>query len=392
MLFFSKSYIKTSQKIKIAFISECSVGILNTLGYNKNKCYIERQTGHVISQRKRNFPLSPKTYLIDAMSAMAQGLFASLLVGTILTTMGQLNQISLLSDIGQFASSVKGPAMALAIGFALKAPPLVLYSLLAVGQASDQLGGAGGPLAVYLISVLSCELGKLISKETKLDILLTPLVTMLSGGLLAFMMAPSIGKAASTVGNLIMWATDKQPFVMGILVSVIVGIALTLPIRSAAICAALGLSGLAGGAALAGCCAQIVGFAVMSYKPNGFSGLIAQGLGTSMLQVPNILKKPVIWLPTIITSAITGPIATVIFKLEMNGPAISSGMGTSGLVDPIGVYTGWITDITKGVKVSITGLDWIGLILISIVLPALLSYGLSRWFQKITFSQIKTLA
>ncbi|HEM6116542.1 PTS sugar transporter subunit IIC [Streptococcus pluranimalium] len=342
--------------------------------------------------KRKGVTLSPKSYLIDALSAMAQGLFASLLVGTILSTLGQLTGLALLADIGNFASSVKGPAMAMAIGYALQAPPLVLYSLLAVGQASDQLGGAGGPLAVYIVSLIACEIGKLVSKETKLDLIVTPLITILSGSFLSIWMAPNIGKLASSLGNLIMWATDLQPFLMGMVVSVIVGIALTLPISSAAICAALGLTGLAGGAALAGCCAQMVGFAIMSFRANGLAGVIAQGLGTSMLQVPNILKKPIIWLPTIITSAITGPIATMIFKLEMNGPAIASGMGTSGLVGQIGVYTGWVADITNGEKVTITSLDWAELVLISFILPAIITWVISLICQKARLYTSKDLS
>ncbi|MDY3024252.1 PTS transporter subunit IIC [Streptococcus pluranimalium] len=332
--------------------------------------------------KRKGVTLSAKSYLIDAMSAMAQGLFASLLVGTILSTIGQLTGLTLLADIGQFASSIKGAAMAMAVGYALQAPPLVLYSLLAVGQASDQLGGAGGPLAVYVISLIACEIGKLISKETKLDILITPLVTIISGSLLALWIAPTIGQVASSSGKLIMWATELQPFLMGSLIAIFMGMILTLPISSAAICAALGLTGLAGGAALAGCCAQMIGFATMSYRANGMAGFVAQGLGTSMLQVPNILKKPIIWLPTILTSAVTGPLATMFFKLEMNGPAISSGMGTSGLVGQIGVYTGWISDIAAGHKTAITSLDWIGLVTISFLLPAVLTGILSHICQK----------
>lgn len=181
-------------------------------------------------------------------------------------------------------------------------------------------------------------------------------------------MAPAIGAAASSVGNLIMWATELQPFLMGILVSVLVGIALTLPISSAAICAALGLTGLAGGAAVAGCCAQMIGFACMSYKENGIGGLVSQGIGTSMLQMPNIIKNPKTWIPPILASAITGPIATCIFHLEMNGPAVSSGMGTCGLVGQIGVYTGWLAS-----GKAITAFDWIGLVMICFILPAVLS-------------------
>ncbi len=323
--------------------------------------------------KRKDIEISAKRYGIDALSAMAQGLFASLLIGTILSTIGNQFSIQWLTTIGGFASAAKGCAMAIAIGYALKAPTLVLFSLAAVGFAADDKGGAGGPLAVLIIAVISCELGKIVSKETKLDILVTPLVTILSGCGLSLLCAPYIGKAASAVGNAIMWATELQPLLMGILVSVIVGIALTLPISSAAICAALSLTGLAGGAALAGCCAQMVGFAVMSFKENKWGGLVSQGIGTSMLQMGNIVKNPRIWIPPTLASAITGPIATCIFKLEMNGAAVSSGMGTCGLVGQIGVYTGWLNDIASGAKDAITAFDWIGLVLISFVLPAILS-------------------
>ncbi len=333
--------------------------------------------------KKKNVEVSLKKYGIDALGAMAQGLFASLLIGTILDTIGKQFGIDILVQIGGFASSVKGPAMAIAIGFALGCPPLVLFSLAAVGFAADSLGGAGGPLAVYFIAVIAGELGKLVSKETKIDILVTPLVTILSGALLAVYTAPYIGAAAMATGDAIMWATDLQPLLMGIIVSVIVGIALTLPISSAAICAALGLTGLAGGAALAGCCANMVGFAVMSYRENKLGGLVAQGIGTSMLQMGNIVRNPKIWIPPIIASAITGPIATCLFKLRMNGAAVSSGMGTCGLVGQIGVYTGWVNDIANGAKTAITAMDWTGLILISFVLPAVITWLISIPCRKI---------
>lgn len=323
--------------------------------------------------KKKDVVVSGQRYGIDALGAMAQGLFASLLIGTILSTLGKQIGLQILIDIGNYASSVKGAAMAVAIGFALNAPALVLFSLLTVGYAADTLGGAGGPLAVYVVAVIACELGKLVSKETKLDIIVTPLVTILSGCMLSIWFAPYIGAGASAVGNAIMWATELQPLLMGIVVSVLVGIALTLPISSAAICAALSLTGLAGGAAVAGCCAQMVGFAVMSYRANGIGGLFAQGVGTSMLQMGNIVKKPAIWLPPILASAITGPLATCVFKLQMNGAAVSSGMGTCGFVGQIGVYTGWLADIEAGTKAAITAFDWIGLVLISFVLPAVIT-------------------
>ena len=333
--------------------------------------------------KRKDIEISWKRYFIDAMGAMANGLFASLLIGTIISTLGTQLGFQLLVDMGGYAKSVAGPAMAVAIAYALKAPNLVLFSMLAVGSAANSLGGAGGPLAVLLIAIVATELGKMVSKETKIDILVTPLVTIGIGTLLSVWLAPAIGSAASAFGKLIMWATELHPFGMGILVSVIVGIALTLPISSAAICAALSLTGLAGGAAVAGCCAQMIGFAVMSYKENKVGGLISQGLGTSMLQMGNIVKNPKIWIAPILTSAITGPLATCVFKMQMNGEAIASGMGTCGLVGQIGVYTGWLNDIAAGAKVSITSFDWIGLVLICFVLPAVLTFLFGQIFRKI---------
>ena len=328
--------------------------------------------------QRKDIELSWKRYFIDALGAMAQGLFCSLLIGTILDTLGDLTGWNFLVQIGQYASAMSGPAMAIAIGYALKAPNLVLFSLAAVGSAANGLGGAGGPLAVLVIAIVAAECGKLVSKETKVDILVTPSVTIFVGVALSAGIAPYIGKAASAFGGLIMRATELQPFLMGILVSVLVGIALTLPISSAAICAALGLTGLAGGAAVAGCCAQMVGFAVMSFRENRWGGLVSQGLGTSMLQMGNIVRNPRIWIAPIVASAITGPLATCLFKLEMNGPAVSSGMGTCGLVGQIGVYTGWVKS-----GVAITAMHWIGLILICFVLPAILCWAGGLLLRKI---------
>jgi len=332
--------------------------------------------------KRKDIEISGKRYGIDALGAMAQGLFASLLIGTIISTIGERAGIELLVTIGGYAKAVTGEAMAVAIGYSLHCPPLVLFSLAAVGHAANTLGGAGGPLAVLLITILAAELGKAVSKETKIDILVTPLVTILAGALSATLFAPAIGSAASAVGKAIMWATELQPFLMGVIISVIVGIALTLPISSAAICAALGLTGLAGGAALAGCCAQMVGFAVMSFKENGIGGLFAQGIGTSMLQMGNIVKKPRIWLPPIIASAVTGPVATCVFHLKMNGAAVASGMGTCGLVGQIGVYTGWMDDIASGAKAAVTMWDWTGLLCISFLLPAVITYVIGIGFRK----------
>ena len=336
--------------------------------------------------KRKNIVISAKRYGIDALGAMAQGLFCTLLVGTILNTIGSQFGIGFLTaqisekvpyTIGGLASSMSGPAMAVAIGYALQAPPLVLFSLAAVGQACNTLGGAGGPMAVLFVAIIASECGKAVSKETKIDILVTPIVTILVGVGAAYIIAPPIGAAASAFGQLIVKTTELQPFFMGILVSVLVGIALTLPISSAAICSVLGLTGLAGGAAVAGCCAQMVGFAVMSFKENGWGGLVSQGLGTSMLQMPNIVRNPRVWIAPIVTSAITGPIATCVFKLEMNGAAINSGMGTCGLCGQLGVWTGWLEPSAKAIEngavaITPTAFDWLGLILISFVLPAIL--------------------
>ncbi|MBQ3390398.1 MAG: PTS sugar transporter subunit IIC [Firmicutes bacterium] len=332
--------------------------------------------------KRKDIEVSAKRYGIDALSAMAQGLFCSLLIGTIINTIGTQFGIPYLNTVGGFATAMSGPAMAIAIGYALKAPNLVLFSLAAVGGAANSLGGAGGPLAVLVIAILAAEIGKMVSKETKVDLLVTPFVTIFSGVVLATLLAPGIGKIASSIGIFIMWATELQPFLMGILVSVVVGMALTLPISSAAICAALSLTGLAGGAAVAGCCAQMVGFAVMSFKENRWGGLVSQGIGTSMLQMGNIVRNPRIWIPPTIAAAITGPIATCVFHLKMNGPAISSGMGTCGLVGQIGVYTGWVNDVAEGLKASITAMDWIGLGLICFILPGIITWVIGQFFRK----------
>ena len=348
--------------------------------------------------RRKDIVFSAKRYFIDAMGAMAQGLFCTLLVGTILNTLGQQYHIGFLNavivtlgagdgavhyTIGGLCSAMVGPGMAVAIARALNAPPLVLFSLIPVGFATNYMGGAGGPLAVLFVAILAAEVGKAVSKETKIDILVTPIVTVLVGVGFAALIAAPVGSAAAAVGQAIIWATKQQPFFMGIIVSVVIGIALTLPISSAAICFALGLTGLAGGAAVAGCCAQMVGFAVMSFPENRWGGLAAQGLGTSMLQMGNIVRNPRIWIPPTLASAITGPLATCLFRLEMNGLAVSSGMGTCGLCWHIGFYTGCASDVAAGTKAAITGMDWLGLVLISFVLPAvltrLIAVPLRRW-------------
>ena len=347
--------------------------------------------------KRKNIVISLQRYGIDALGAMAQGLFCTLLVGTILNTLGSQFGIGFLQEtivtigkgegsvsytVGGLASAMVGPGIAVAIGSALQCPPMVLFSLIPVGFAANSMGGAGGPLAVYFVTIFAAEMGKLVSKETKVDILVTPIVTILAGIGIASVIAAPIGTAAKAVGQAIMWATELQPFLMGIAVSVLVGIALTLPISSAAICASFGLVGLAGGAAVAGCCAQMVGFAVMSFRENRWGGLVAQGLGTSMLQMPNIVKNWKIWIPPTLASAVTGPIATCIFKLEMNGAPVNSGMGTCGLCGQIGIWTGWVADVASGAKEAITAFDWVGMGLICFLLPAVLSWVFCEVLRK----------
>ncbi len=320
----------------------------------------QRQSRFAAFLEKKGVKISAKRYFVDAMGTMAFGLFASLLISTILSTIADKLAQPWLADIAAFAKAATGPAMAVAIGHALGAPPLVLFSLCAVGYGANELGG---PLGTLFCAILAAELGKLVSKETKIDILVTPTVTIVAGLLFARLIGPGVSGIMNAFGALVMHATELEPFWMGIVVSAVVGVVLTLPISSAALCATLGLVGLAGGAATAGCCAQMVGFAVMSFRENRWGGVVAQGLGTSMLQMGNIVKNPVVWIPPTFVSMITGPIATCIFKLENSVP-IASGMGTCGLVGPIGVMT-W-----EGFG---TWQSWVGLILVCVVLPAVLT-------------------
>lgn len=396
----------------------------------KNQNNTEQSVGKQSFLKRKNVEISFKRYAIDAMGAMALGLFASLLIGTIIKTLaenvgttGLMAALSSVTDtgelaakvaelstwnhfcwilwqIGNYATMVTGVAMAAAIGYALDAPPLVLFSLCAVGQATNTLGGSGGPLAVLFVAIIACEVGKLVSKETKIDILVTPAVTIIVGIGCAMVLAPIFKTICDSLGTFIGWATNLQPFFMGIIISVVVGVVLTLPISSAAICAAVGISGgavlagvldgsismdvwnglaLAGGAATVGCCCNMLGFAVISYPDNGVGGLVAQGLGTSMLQVPNLMRKPILWIPPVLTSAILGPVSTCIFQLRNNGAAISSGMGTAGLVGPIGIITGW-SNMPEGYAVG--AFDWLGMILVCFVLPVLLSWAIGKFMRK----------
>ena len=321
--------------------------------------------------KKKSVNITAKAYFLDALGAMAFGLFASLLMGTIFTTLGDKLNLPILLEIAKYAKQATGAAIGVAIAFSLKAPSLVLFSATVCGIAGNALGG---PVGAYIAAVISTELGKIVSKETKIDILVTPSVVIISGVLLAMFVGPGINAFMEAFGRFIENATELRPFLMGIIVSVSVGMALTLPISSAALCIAIGLSGIAAGAATAGCCAQMVGFAVMSFKENRWGGLISQGIGTSMLQMPNIIKNPLTWIPPTLAAAITGPISTCVFQLE-NVP-IGAGMGTCGLVGPFGIITAMPEGGTK---------MWIGILLICFILPAILTWIFGGIFRKLNW-------
>ena len=334
------------------------------------------QTGVKAFLKRKNVNITVKTYLIDAMGAMAFGLFASLLIGTIFGTLGDKTNVTLFNTISDYCKTATGAALGVSIAYALKAPQLVLFSAATVGIAGNALGG---PVGALVSTIVATEFGKTVSKETRVDILVTPGVTIISGVLIAQFVGPGVSAFMTAFGNLVKTTTEMQPFFMGILVSALIGIALTLPISSAAICIMLGLNGLAGGAATAGCCAQMVGFAVLSYRENGVGGLLAQGLGTSMLQMGNIVKNPRIWIAPTLASMVTGPIATCIFHME-NIDA-GAGMGTCGLVGPIGVYTA----MGGGADM------WLGILLICFVLPAVLTLVFGEVLRKIEWIQLGDL-
>ncbi len=324
--------------------------------------------------KRKDIEISAKRYLQDALSAMALGLFGSLLIGVIFDTLGTQtanlfgdNAVSAFCvEIGGIAKTYMGAAIGVAVAWSLKAPPLVLFTSVVTGMMGATMTGfgidvAGGPAGAFVAVALGAEFGKMVSKETKVDILVTPAVTLIMGGIGAKLIGPAIGWCMLKLGDLIMTATEWQPFVFGIVISVVVGLALTAPISSAALCIMLDLSGLAAGAATVGCCAQMVGFAVASYKENGVGGLVAQGLGTSMLQISNIIKNPWILLPATLAGAIVGPISTCLLK--MTNIPVGAGMGTSGLVGQIGTFTDMGFTLDTLWKV----------LLIQIVLPAVLT-------------------
>ncbi|MCM3619500.1 PTS sugar transporter subunit IIC [Sutcliffiella horikoshii] len=319
---------------------------------------------------KKGVTLSARVYLIDGLSYMALGLFSSLIIGLIIKTVGDQLGWTLFTDMGVLAMGLMGPAIGAAVAYGLKAPPLVLFATVIAGAAGAQLGGPAGS---FVAALLATEAGKLVSKETKVDILVTPFITILTGFLVATFIGPPINAGMNSLGSLIMWATDQQPIVMGILVAVLMGWALTAPISSAAIAMMLGLEGIAAGAATIGCAAQMVGFAVSSYRENKMSGLLALGIGTSMLQVPNVIKNPMIIIPPTVAGIIFAPLGTTIF--QMTNVKEGAGMGTSGLVGQI------MTFAAMGFSVSVL----LKVLLLHIIGPAVVSLVVSEWMRKKAF-------
>ncbi|AST92892.1 PTS transporter subunit IIC [Sutcliffiella cohnii] len=329
--------------------------------------------------QKKGVTLSIKVYLIDGLSYMALGLFSSLIIGLIIKTVGEQIQTLLptvstyLIDMGALAMGLMGPAIGVAVAYGLKAPPLVIFSALIAGAAGAPLGGPAGS---FIAALIATEVGKLVSKETKVDILVTPFVTIASGFLIAAFVGPPISGGLHYFGSVIIWATEQQPIIMGIIVAVLMGWALTAPISAAAIAIMLQLDGIAAGAATIGCAAQMVGFAVSSYRENKTSGLLALGIGTSMLQVANIVKKPIIILPPTIAAVIVAPFATTIFQMT-NVPE-GAGMGTSGFVGQIMTFT----------SMGFSAVVFLKVVILHIVAPAVISLLLSEWMRKKGYIQL----
>lgn len=318
--------------------------------------------------KRKNIEISLHRYGVQALGAMAQGLFASLIIGLILKVIGEKLHIPFLyQTVFPLAKDMTGPAIAVAVAYGLQAPPLVMFASTLTGMAGNQLGG---PAGAFVAAVVGAEFGKLVSRETKVDIIVTPATTIVTGVLAGVLVGPAISSLMTGLGKWIMWATELQPIPMGILVSVIMGMILTLPISSAALAIMLQLGGLAAGAATVGCSAQMVGFAVASYRENGWGGLISQGLGTSMLQVPNIVRNPLIWIPPTLASAILGPFATTVFRMENN--PIGAGMGTSGLVGQFG------TIAVMGSSAAVI----FKIVLLHILAPAVLTLIFSELMRK----------
>ena len=334
-----------------------------------------------------------KEIFIDGLSGMASGLFATLIIGTIIVQIGNLIPGAVgqyLIMMGKVASALTGAGIGVGVALRLKSSPLVIVSAATAGMTSAfaskiiagtvlvdgvmQFAGPGEPLGAFIGAMICVYMGRLVSGKTKVDILITPFVCIVSGSAVGLLIGPTISSFMAWLGSLINWGTEQAPFIMGIVVSVLMGIILTLPISSAALGIILGLNGLAAGAATVGCCANMVGFAVASYRENKMNGLLAQGLGTSMLQIGNIVKKPVIWLPAIITSAVLGPVSTLVFKMTNN--ATGSGMGTAGLVGQINTYQDMVSQGAEPAMVLVK------ILVLQIVLPALLAFVISEFMRK----------
>ena len=317
--------------------------------------------------KRKDVTISLKRYGVEAMGAMTLGLFSSLIIGLILYEIGSRVGIEFMADMGTWARGATGYAIGVAVAFGLKAPPLVIFASAATGFVGNTLGG---PAGAFLAALVGAELGKLVSKETKVDIIVTPVMTLMTGMGVAILIGPAIDGLMSAIGYFIMWATDLMPALMGAIIAVVMGMALTGPISSAALSITLGLTGIAAGAAVAGCAANMVGFAVASYRENKVSGLVSQGIGTSMLQLPNIIKNPRIWIPPIIASAIAGAVSAAVFGME-NVPE-GAGMGTSGLVGQFGTFT------AMGFTVSVL----VQVLVVHFLLPAVVCLGVSEFMRK----------
>lgn len=329
---------------------------------------------------------------IDGLGGMALGLFCTLIIGTIIKQIGSYIPGVIgtyLVVIGQIASSVTGAGIGCGVAAKFKEKPLVMFSAAVCGMigafASKIIAGSlivegvvnysgpGEPLGAYIAALVGISVGRLVSGKTKLDIIVSPFVTILSGAVAGILFGPPISGFMTWLGSIVNWATERQPFIMGLIVSVVMGMVLTLPISSAALSLILNLSGLAAGAATVGCCANMIGFAVASYRENGLGGFFAQGIGTSMLQVPNIMKKPIIWLPAIVSSAVLGPVSTILFKMTCN--ATGAGMGTSGLVGQLMTYQ-VMSETESGITVIIK------ILLMHVIFPGIIAFATSELMRK----------
>jgi uncharacterized membrane protein len=317
-----------------------------------------------------------KRWFIDGMGAMALGLFSSLIIGLIITQISTIPGLGILAEFTSVLSAsspVVGAAIGVAIAYGLKAKPLVMFSSAATGAFGYALGG---PVGAYVAALVGAEIGRLAAGKTPVDIIVSPIVTILSGCAIGWLVGPALNDFMTWLGGVINSATVLSPIPMGIIVAILVGMALTAPISSAALCIMMGIDGLAAGAAVAGCCAQMIGFAVMSFRENGWGGFLAQGLGTSMLQVPNIIRRPQIWLPPILASAVVGPLSTSVFMM-LNTPT-GAGMGTSGLVGQFGAWAAMIDTAAPGVVI-------LDIAVLHFILPIVLTLIFAAIFRKIAW-------